>query len=78
MPSFALPLCLTLLWQHGSKVFLFFYWMFNIYIKLLAFCYTPAAPMYEDVNTGDQVSPRACMSGLSALGWQIRQVRERR
>lgn len=42
--------------QHGSKVFAYFYGMFNIYVLLLAFCYTPAGSIYGDINTNDNVS----------------------
>lgn len=41
--------------QHGSKVFAYFYGMFNIYVLLLAFCYTPAGSVYGDINTNDNV-----------------------
>lgn len=41
--------------QHGSKVFAYFYGMFNIYVLLLAFCYTPAGAMYGDINTNENV-----------------------
>ncbi|CAM9694708.1 unnamed protein product [Laminaria digitata] len=41
--------------QHGSKVFAYFYGMFNIYVLLLAFCYTPAGSVYGDVNTNENV-----------------------
>lgn len=44
--------------QHGSKVFAYFYGMFNIYVLLLAFCYTPAGSIYGDINTNDNV--RTC------------------
>lgn len=30
--------------------------MFNIYVLLLAFCYTPAGSVYGDVNTNENVS----------------------
>ncbi|CAM9171126.1 unnamed protein product [Sphacelaria rigidula] len=41
--------------QHGSKVFAYFYGMFNIYVLLLAFCYTPAGTLYGDINTNENV-----------------------
>ncbi|CAM9624517.1 unnamed protein product [Ectocarpus sp. 13 AM-2016] len=41
--------------QHGSKVFAYFYGMFNIYVLLLAFCYTPAGSIYGDINTNDNL-----------------------
>lgn len=41
--------------QHGSKVFAYFYGMFNIYVLLLAFCYTPAGALYGDINTNENV-----------------------
>ena len=30
--------------------------MFNMYVLLLAFCYTPAGSVYGDVNTNENVS----------------------
>lgn len=37
-------------------MFAFFYGMFNLYVLLLAFCYTPAGMMYGDVSTSESVS----------------------
>lgn len=53
------PSSTALFVQHGSKVFAYFYGMFNIYVLLLAFCYTPAGSVYGDINTNDNV--RTCL-----------------
>lgn len=56
-PLAALPLIArhALPLQHGSKVFTFFYGMFNIYVLLLAFCYTPVGTVYGDLSGNDSV-----------------------
>lgn len=53
--------------QHGSKVFAYFYGMFNIYVLLLAFCYTPAGSIYGDINTNDNVRALLFCACLSCL-----------
>lgn len=44
-------------------MFAYFYGMFNIYVLLLAFCYTPAGSVYGDINTNDNV--RTCFGVYS-------------
>lgn len=41
--------------QHGSKVLVFFYGMFNIYVLFLAFLYTPVGMAYRDLNSPSNV-----------------------
>ncbi|CAM9137288.1 unnamed protein product [Choristocarpus tenellus] len=41
--------------QHGAKVFSFFYGLFNLYVLLLAFCYTPVGSVYGNIQTQDEM-----------------------